>query len=182
MTRHQTAAPRRDPKTRTWSFVIDVPGPDGKRHQTRRRGFARKREAQEELDRIRGAARTQTYVAPKRQTVAEFLTADWLPAMRRELAASTWESYQRNINLHIAPRIGGVQLQSVDGAVLNRLHADLLESGRKLGKQSPSPEPFDTSTRSCQGRSTTQSAGSASSSTPPAGPLPRHLRPPRRRR
>ena len=56
-------------------------------------------------------------------------------------AASTWESYPRNVKLHIAPRIGGVQLREVDGASLNRLYADLLDNGRKLGQQSPGLNP-----------------------------------------
>ena len=43
--------------------------------------------------------------------------------------------------LHINPRIGGVQLQKVDGPLLDRLCADLLDSGRKLGKQSPGLKP-----------------------------------------
>ena len=36
---------RRDPDRGTWSFVLDVPRPDGGRQQVRRRGFATKREA-----------------------------------------------------------------------------------------------------------------------------------------
>lgn len=67
----------------------------------------------------------------------EFLEDDWLPAIRTMLATSTWESYARNVKLHVVPRIGGLQIQPVDGAVLNRLYADLLDDGRKLGQQSP---------------------------------------------
>lgn len=139
--RAAAAEPKKDPTTGTWGFRVDVPGPDGKRVQARRRGFRTKAEAQEELDRIRGAARGRTYVAPMRQTLADYLQNDWLPAVRRELAASTWESYQRNVRLHVAPRIGGLQLPQIDGATLNRLYSDLLESGRKLGKQSPGLKP-----------------------------------------
>jgi integrase len=73
--------------------------------------------------------------------VREFLESDWLPAVRSTLATSTWESYARNIRLHVAPSIGTLQLQQVDGAVLNRLYADLLEGGRRLGQQSPGLKP-----------------------------------------
>jgi integrase len=69
--------------------------------------------------------------------VREFLQDDWLPAVRTTLATSTWESYARNVRLHVVPRIGGLQIQQVDGAVLNRLYAELLEGGRKLGQQCP---------------------------------------------
>jgi integrase len=142
MSRNSAAAPRKDPNTGTWYFIVDIgTGTDGRRRQAKRRGFSTKREAQEALDDLRKSLRTATYVPPKRQTVKEFLEDDWLPAVRRQLAASTWESYARNVKLHIAPRIGGIQLRDVDGATLNRLYADLLDSGRKLGQQSPGLKP-----------------------------------------
>jgi integrase len=134
--RAPSAAPRKDATTGKWYFIVDGgTGQDGKRRQVKRRGFATKAAAQEELDKVRGEARTATYVAPKRQSVREYLEKDWLPAVRRELADSTFESYARNIRLHIVPRIGGVQLSQVDGAVLNRLYNELEQEGRKLGNR-----------------------------------------------
>jgi integrase len=136
--RATSAAPHKDETTGRWEFWVDVPpGADGKRRLVHRRGFSTKKAAQEELDRIRGQARTNSYTAPKRQTLGSYLVDDWLPAKRAQLAASTWESYRRNIRLHIVPRIGGVQLSQVDGVVLDRLYADLLAEGRHLGHQSP---------------------------------------------
>jgi integrase len=136
--RAPSAAPKKDEATGTWRFVVDLgQGADGKRRQATRRGFPTKKAAQEELDKLRRSVTTATYVPPKRQTLGDYLTADWLPAVRRELAASTWESYDRNIRVHVVPRIGGVQLQQVDGALLTRFYGDLLDSGRKRGNQSP---------------------------------------------
>jgi integrase len=136
VTRNAAAAPRKDLKTGTWYFVVDAGfTPDGKRRQAKRRGFKTKNEAQKELDRIRQGVTTQTYVAPRRQTVAEYLQHDWLPAARVNLEESTWASYRRYIDLHVAPRIGGIQLQSLDSGTLNRLYADLLNEGRRDGKE-----------------------------------------------
>jgi integrase len=136
--RARSAAPKKDETTGTWRFVVDLgQGADGKRRQAKRRGFPTKKAAQEEMDKLRRSVATATYVPPKRQTLGDYLTADWLPAVRRELAASTWESYDRNIRVHVVPRIGGVQLQQVDGALLTRFYGDLLDSGRKRGNQSP---------------------------------------------
>jgi len=136
------AGPRKDHKAGTWWFVIDLPpGGDGRRRQAKRRGFRTRAEAQAALDEMRVARRQGTYVAPRRQTTGEFLQSDWLPAVRRELAESTWESYERNIRHHVVPAIGPVQLQELDGAALNRLYADLLANGRKHGKQSPGLKP-----------------------------------------
>ena len=80
--------------------------------------------------RARVARREGTYVAPARQTLGESLVSDWLPAVRRELADSTWESYERNIRHHVAPALGGVQLQALDGSMLNKLYANQ-QSGRE---------------------------------------------------
>ncbi len=89
------------------------------------------------MDRLRNSVTTSSYVAPQRQTLSEFLAVDWLPAVRHQLARSTSESYDRNICNHVIPVLGGLQLRQIDGAVLNRFYATLLESGRKRGQQSP---------------------------------------------
>ena len=74
MSRNSAAAPRKDPKTGTWFFVVDVgAGADGNRRQVLRRGFATKKKAQEELEIVRGQSRTNSYIAPARLTVKEYL-------------------------------------------------------------------------------------------------------------
>jgi integrase len=130
------AAPRKDPKSGTWWFVVDLPARgDGRRRQAKRRGFPTKAAAQAALDDLRVRTRTGTYVAPARQTFGEFLTQDWLPAIRTTVEPSTHESYTRNLTLHVIPRIGGIGLQQLDAGVLNRLYAELIEHGRLDSKQ-----------------------------------------------
>lgn len=128
-------------KNGTFYLVVDVSPPGVRpRKQTRRRGFKTKRAAQAELNRILAALDTQTYVAPSRQTLAEFLTETWLPAVEHTLRRSTYESYARNTRLHIAGRpIGGRRLQSLEGAHLNHLYSSLLagdEGHRPLSRRS----------------------------------------------
>ena len=102
------------------------------RRQARRRGFPTKRAAQEAFDEVRVAARQGTFVAPKRQTVKSFLEDEWLPAARRRVAEGTFDSYERNVRHHIIPStIGGMQLQALDGAALDRLYAQLETTGNK---------------------------------------------------
>lgn len=130
-----SATPRRNPKTGMWWFVVDLPpGPAGVRRQAKRRGFRTKAEAQAALDDLRVAGRQGTYVAPARQRLREYLAEDWLPAIKVTVEASTWASYERYLRLHVFPRIGGLRLEAVDAATLNRLYAELLESGRLDGK------------------------------------------------
>lgn len=130
----------------TWYFVVDVPsgdaGPDGKpkRKQTRRRGFAARWAAQAELTRILGSLESRTYVAPKRQTLAAFLQETWLPAIEHTIKPATFESYRRNMRLHVAGRpIGRRKLQQVEPSDLNALYALLLagdEGHRALSPRS----------------------------------------------
>jgi len=138
----RTSAPRKDPSNGTWWFVVELPlGPDGKRRQAKRRGFRTKADAQRALDELRVDARQGTFVSLHRLTVKEYLEDEWLPAVRRQLAASTWESYERNVRHHVVPAIGHVRLQALDGSDLNRLYEQLLTSGRKRGTQSPGLKP-----------------------------------------
>jgi hypothetical protein len=110
----------------TWFLIVDV-GVGTDRRQTRRRGFATRKAAQAELTRILGALEQRTYVVPKRQTLAAFLTDVWLPAIEHTVKPGTFESYRRNVRLHVAERpIGRRPLQEVDPTELNALYAALL--------------------------------------------------------
>ena len=134
--RARAAAPKQDPKTGLWGFVVDVsPGPDGERRQARRRGFRTKREAQEALDILRGEVRHHGYVAPTNQTVREFLVDDWLPAVKGTLQPSSWMSYSDTVRIHIVPALGGIKLRALEPSQINRMYADLLaDGGRKDGR------------------------------------------------
>jgi integrase len=70
----------------------------------------------------------QTYVLPLRQTFGEYLTATWLPAIRSTVRPSTYDSYARNIRIHVTPKsLAAVSVQQVQAPMLNALYADLLE-------------------------------------------------------
>ncbi|MGH9288937.1 MAG: Arm DNA-binding domain-containing protein [Acidimicrobiales bacterium] len=129
------AGPRKDTANSTWWFAVDLPpAPDGRRRQAKRRGFKTKTEAQAALDELRVTARQATYVPPARQRLSEFLTDDWLPAIKVTIEESIWASYERYLRLHVIPHLGGVRLEAVDAGMLNRLYADLLDHGRLDGK------------------------------------------------
>lgn len=130
----------------TWRFVVDVPSNEvddsgtPKRKQTRRRGFATKKAAQAELTRVLGQLEQQTYVAPQRQTVAAYLQQTWLPAIEHTIKPATFESYRRNVRLHVAGRpVGQRILQQLEPSDLNALYAHLLagdDDHRKLSARS----------------------------------------------
>ena len=124
------SAPRKDPKTGTWSFVVDLGlGANGKRRQARRRGFPTKKAAQEALDRLRVDAREGTHVAIDRITVGEYLEqwGETLAVAGRKPA--TVASYRRNLRVHVVPRLGGIRLQALTPLHLDAMYAELLARG-----------------------------------------------------
>lgn len=125
-----TGSIKRDESRKSWYFVVDMPGPDGRRKQLFRRGFSTKTKAQEGLTRLLGDQQRGVFVEPTKLTLGSFLTEEWLPARRASLRPSTVVSYEQLIRNYLLPRIGGVRLQAVDGPMLNRLYVELLESGR----------------------------------------------------
>ena len=129
----------------TWLFVVDVADESGRRRQTRRRGFASQRAAQTALNRVLQDLDRRTYVAPSRQTLATFLTDDWLPAIETTIRPSTFDSYSRNMRNHVAKHpIGTLALQKVDAAALNRLYADLLAGRTSKRPLAPGQSPTST--------------------------------------
>lgn len=131
MSRNPAAVPRKDAKTGTWFFVVDIgSGPDGKRRQVLRRGFPTKKLAQEELDKIRQQGRTNRYIAPTKLTVKEYLD-QWIAGLPASgLRLSTIDGYRRNMD-YVIPVLGGRRLESITPLDLDQLYSQLLVSGRK---------------------------------------------------
>lgn len=125
-----------------WFFVVDV-SPVGapKRRQVRQRGFKTKREALEELQKLQDQARTGGYVQPSKQTLGAFLS-EWIETIRPTIRPSTWASYERNLRVHVIPRIGDFPLQGIDPGTIARLYAALLVDGHRgvNGYAKPSDE------------------------------------------
>lgn len=117
----------------TWSIVIDLGrDSDGRRRQKWHSGFKTKREAEHALGEILGKIQAGTYIQGKRQTVAEYLT-EWLPAIRSTVRSGTWTSYRANLEHHVIPRIGHLQLAQLSARHLNAMYAELEVSGRVSG-------------------------------------------------
>src|SRR3954453_16630486 len=96
----------------TWFFVVDVADADGRRRQTRRRGYTSRREAQTARNALPSDPDKGVYVSPSRQTLTSFLEEEWLPAVVATVRPATWDSYSRVLRLHvIAMPIGSTPLQ-----------------------------------------------------------------------
>jgi integrase len=115
-----------------WYVKIELdPDPGtGKRHQKWHSGYRNKRDAERARVDLLSKLDRGEYVEPSHQTLGEFLT-DWLVAIEPTVRPSTFDSYSRNMRLHVIERIGAVRLTKVDAGVLNGLYAALLSSGRQ---------------------------------------------------
>jgi integrase len=125
----------------TWYFATDrVPGRKH-RKQLLRGGFATREAAEHALGKITQAIAQDSYVEPSTETLEEFFTIRWLPAMKPpSLEATTWAEYRRKVRNQILPRIGTTPIQKLQPTQLNALYAELLANGRTDGDGGLAPK------------------------------------------
>ncbi len=121
-------------QTVNWYVVVDL-GRDatGKRRQKWHGAFRTRKAAEVARAKIVGDLHAGTYSAPNQLTLSEWVTGQWLPTIKSQLKPSTFDSYRRNIELHVLPRIGGRRLHELTPLLLNAMYGELLESGRLNG-------------------------------------------------
>ena len=108
-----------------WYFWAELEaGPEGKRRQTSKGGFRTRKEAEAAFAALRDQVRGGTYIAPTRNTLADFLVDEWLPAMRATVRPSTWDHYESIIDWHVLPRLGALRLQTLSAPRLNAVYAE----------------------------------------------------------
>jgi integrase len=73
----------------------------------------------------------QSYTPPTKMTVRQYLTKEWLPAVKATIRPSTYNSYVQHVEQHIVPYLGSLQLAKLSAAQVNALYAKLAESGAK---------------------------------------------------
>jgi integrase len=116
-----------------WCFVHPIDDPaTGKRRYKWQSGFATRRDAERALRESLGALDTGLSIEPTKITYAAFVTDRWLPQMVDQVEGSTLESYERNLRVHVLPRIGAVRLQKLAAGHLNELYRSLREEPVEL--------------------------------------------------
>ncbi len=104
---------------------------DGRWIEQFRSGFPTRREAERAQHELHAALQKGTYVEASKMTLVEFIRDEWLPATAPpRVKFETWSDRRRNLETHVIPQIGGVLLQELNAAHLNRLYAELLRAGR----------------------------------------------------
>jgi integrase len=119
-------------QTVTWYVVIDRPrDSDGTRRQKWHGGFGTRREAEAARARIVHEFNTGTYVEPNSTTLSEWVHEHWLPSVQSRVKPSTFDSYRRNLELHVLPQLGNRQIRQLTPSMLNRLYAYLMADGHQ---------------------------------------------------
>jgi integrase len=135
---HRTRTGR---ETVNWYVVIDIGrSGDGKRRQKWHGGFRTRKEAEAARARLVHQFNTGTYVEPTTVTLREWTRKEWLPTVRARVKPSTFDSYRRNLELHVLSRLGGRQLRQLTPSMLNQLYAELLDRGHRTQDRGLSPK------------------------------------------
>jgi integrase len=118
----------------TWAYVIRVPDPaTGRSRPKWVSGFPTEQAAKAARDEARVAARRGEYVDRSALTVAEYLI-EWVEAHAASVKPGPAAGYRADIERYIAPRIGGLRLQSLRPAMLSKFYRELATHGGKDGR------------------------------------------------
>ena len=101
------------------------------RRQREETGFRTRKEAEAALTTELGKIQTQTYIPPSKITVREYLTDEWLPAVKGTVKPTTYLNYEIHVGRHINPVLGNIPLQKLSAPAINALYARLLTEPRK---------------------------------------------------
>lgn len=121
----------------SWSFRVDV-GKDrnGRRLQRRGGGFDTKREAERALRELLSKVDGSTYVEPSGRTLEDFLVREWLETqLPPKVSPNRYRNIRNAVERHLVPHLGGVPLQELTAAHLDRFYSALLR-----GKPPPTEE------------------------------------------
>jgi len=115
----------------SWAIVVRVRDPKtGKNKQHWHSVKGSQKDAEKELTRILHQIDTNAYLTPSKMTVAEYLRK-WLKRQEKRisansLSANTWRGYRTNVENHIIPYLGDIQLIKLKPADIDDLFSEYL--------------------------------------------------------
>jgi integrase len=114
----------------SWTVVYDE-GCDehGRRRQRSKGGFPTRRDAQAFLSDVLSRLGDGSYAQPSKQTLGDYLTREWLPAIEPTVRPLTFTQYRSVVRIRIVPTLGHLRLQALTGGHLNTLYRELEQGG-----------------------------------------------------
>lgn len=91
----------------------------------------KKKEVENEVDRIRGQLATGTYIAPSKMTLAEWID-EWLQRKTRDVEETTLSTYELRF-VHVREQLGHIRLQALTEDDVQAFVDGLVEGGRRRG-------------------------------------------------
>jgi integrase len=85
------------------------------------------------MNKVMTAVEERNYVLPTKVSLREFLTVEWLPAIKGTVRASTYSSYKTHVERHIVPALGTIKLARLTPPMINAFYGKLGEDGRCSG-------------------------------------------------
>jgi integrase len=123
-----------------YTVVLDL-GRDenGKRIRRWHAGYVDREEAEKARTELLGSLDQQTYVAPSKVTVRQFIEDKWLPSLDELVAAgglkaSTVASYRRLASAYVLPKLGRIVLKDLSKDHLRQLYGHLRTAGRRRSR------------------------------------------------
>jgi len=112
-----------------WFYCLTL-GKDatGKRIQVKKRGFKSEKEAKKALRDVQVTADKGTYVQPTKTSFGNYIQ-EWFQNRKGGFVRLHAENVERNINRHIIPIIGNVQLADLNVMHIERLIGQLRQKG-----------------------------------------------------
>ena len=119
-----------DGRTHTsWEYIVNLdPKP------ITRGGYRLKSEADAALEDELSGRNNGTWIEPSRTSLAMFIDQEWLPMIKDQRRASTYDLYASAARLHILPVLGHLPLQSVRPKDVRDLYAKLRREGSEGGR------------------------------------------------
>ncbi|SFS83833.1 site-specific integrase [Paenibacillus sp. BC26] len=111
----------------TWYYILERTE-NGKRKQSKKRGFSTKKEAQRALVEAQSALNSGTYVNPSKLTVAEYLL-EWMNDKQHTIGRETASNNLIYIRNHITPMIGNIALSKLSALDIQRVTTRMFEKG-----------------------------------------------------
>lgn len=122
-------------KGKTYSIIIEL-GRDslGKRRQKWFNGYKTKKEAEKELPIILNQFQQNTFIEPTKTKLAEYLRSWLTNYVEANLSPTTLSGYRVNIEKHIIPAIGNIELQKLQPIHIQNFYSEKQIRGRVDGK------------------------------------------------
>jgi integrase len=120
-------------KNNTYYAVIyeGIDPTTGKEKRRWIKGGPRKRDAEDLVTELAKRFKDGETVVPDKSTLGAYLVERWLPIQESKVRASTFSSYERNIELHVVPALGRCPLDKLTADDLDAFYRSLLKSGNK---------------------------------------------------